>query len=488
MRVLHVGFGFSPWIVNGLVIHSEAIMDGQVAQGHDVGYFFAARQLPGLRRPFLHRWRRRGVEMFEWVNSDLVVGRHRGTASPDAELSHPPSEAAFAKVLRRFRPEVIHVHDLGGLPSSILELARGVALPTVVTIHDYHLLCPTVKLYDAHDRICLRRDPGAMCAVCCAQAPADNREELERTLVYIRRRVGAAIPSLDDALGRARVRRAGAGAARLLGRVGRSSSGLPDGPSGTAGPPRASAEAYQRRRDVNVERLNRVEALIASSRRSAEIYRQLGVSEPRIEILPVNPPHIERLRPRGGEVGGPLQFIALNACSSTQKGAELVVGALSRLGRYPSRYRVAVYGPIAPQVEAALRKHPCVEIGGEYRPAQLDALLEAGDVGLLPSVWEEVYGYAGIEFLAKGIPVIGNAVGAIPEYVRPGETGWLNQSGTAEELATLMAVAIEHPAEVGELRRRTAARRPELIEPLDSALARLAALYAELWTKQGGPM
>ena len=56
MRVLHVGFGFRPWIVNGLVIYSESVMDGQVRMGHDVGYFFAGRQLPFVRRLLTHRY------------------------------------------------------------------------------------------------------------------------------------------------------------------------------------------------------------------------------------------------------------------------------------------------------------------------------------------------------------------------------------------------------------------------------------------------
>jgi glycosyltransferase involved in cell wall biosynthesis len=145
-----------------------------------------------------------------------------------------------------------------------------------------------------------------------------------------------------------------------------------------------------------------------------------------------------------------------------------------------------VYGPVAPHVREALRAHPAVELGGEYRLEELDGLLEPGDVGLLPSVWEEVYGYAGLEFLAKGIPVIGNAVGAIPEYVRPGQTGWLNHTCTADELAALMIDAIEQPEHVSELASKTVADRAKLIEPLDSALARLTALYVDLRTARRG--
>jgi glycosyltransferase involved in cell wall biosynthesis len=469
MRILHVGFGFRPWIVNGLVIYTEALMDGQVRQGHDVGYFFSGRQLPVVRRPFLHQWTRGGVRMFELVNSSLIVGRHRGTAEPEQDLHHAPSESAFCRVLRCFAPELIHVHDLGGLPSSILGLGDRHGVPTVMTIHDYHALCPTVKLYDAHDRVCLRPDPGAMCAVCCSDAPVDNREELTRTLLYAANRLRSILPPLDAAVRRVRSHT-------------RKSSAAPR-PTELRQPPRAPGLAYQHRRDLNVERLSRLDALVASSERSAEVYRRLGVAGEQIRVVPVSPPHIERLRPKRRRTPGePLRFVALNACSSTQKGADLIVQALARLSQrgLDSRYRLAVYGPVTAHVLQALAAHPSVVLHGPYATGDLDELLEDGDVGLFPSVWEEVYGFVGLEFLAKGIPVIGSATGAIPEYVRPGQTGWLNRSRSADELAGLMTRAIEDPSEVERLAATAVQLRDELIRPFTSGLAELSSLYDEL--------
>lgn len=499
MRILHIGFGFRPWITNGLVIYSEAVMDGQVRRGHDVGYFFPARQLPWLRRPFVHRWRRRGVQMFELVNSSLIVGRHRGTPVPWEELEHAVSEKAFGEVLTRFGPDLVHVHDLGGLPSSLLELSHRAGVKTVMSLHDYHLLCPTVKLYDAHDRICLRHDPGPMCAVCCADAPADNGDELARTLADARRRLRAVLPPVDAALRRPGAERIGVAGIRLMERAvgihgaGRSTPGhgptrAAPGPRALERPAPASPAAYQRRRDVNLERLGAVDALLAGSGRCAAIYRQLGLSGARIRILPLNPAHIDHLKPKRDRAPGePLRFAVLNACSSTQKGAELIGDALARLSArgLDDRFRLAVHGPMPPQVQQRLATHPSVELHGSYSTDQLDDLLDPVDVGLFPSVWEEVYGFVGLEFLAKGIPVIGNAVGAIPEYVRPGQTGWLNRSCSGSELADLMASVVEDPSQVARLSATVAQARNELIAPFETGLAQLLDLYRELLAQRG---
>jgi glycosyltransferase involved in cell wall biosynthesis len=182
-----------------------------------------------------------------------------------------------------------------------------------------------------------------------------------------------------------------------------------------------------------------------------------------------------------------MRFVALNVCSSTQKGAELLVEALTGLSQrgLDGRYRVSVYGPVAPHVHAALVEHPSVDLHGAYGIDQLDQLLEPADVGLLPSVWEEVYGFVGLELLAKGIPVIGNAIGAIPEYVLPGQTGWLNRSCSATELAELMASAIDNPAEVRRLSDKTVELRTQLIRPFDAGLGAIETVYREVIARRG---
>ena len=487
MRILHVGFDLRPWVVNGLIIHTEDLMKAQAEAGHQVGCFGPGRQLPLIRRPFLHRCKRGKVRLFEWVNSSLVVGGHLGSPDPDRDLSDPLVEAAFARVLKAFAPDVVHIQDLGGLPSSLAGLAGAKGLPVVMTLHDYFSLCPTVKLFDAEQRICERVRPGEMCVVCCANAPPDNRASLEQTLRYERGRIRSAVPHLDRALRRPALESVGAAAIRLTERA-LGLAHLNRGQPPQLGSPelrrtRATAQAYGRRREENRKRLAQLDALITFSDRSQVVCEQLGVEKLRMRTIRMNPGHIEHLHPRRDpEIGDPLRFAALNACSSTQKGAELIletVGELSRRG-LDARYRLFVHGPVAPHVQPALAAHPAVILSGEYRVAQLDGLLETVDIGLMPSMWEEVYGFAGLEFLAKGIPVIGNAVGAIPDYVRPGQTGWLNRSCGATELAELMIAAIEDPAEVQRLGARALGLRDELISPLAVQVAELSALYDEV--------
>lgn len=458
-------------------------MAAQVARGQRVAYFFPGRHYPLLRTPRLRRWKRGGVAMYEWLNSPIVVGVHRGTPNPEADLSHPGAEATFAEVLEQVGPDIVHVHDLGGLPSSLVDVVRAAGRPAVMTLLDYHPLCPTIKLFDVDAAICLRTEPGAQCARCCAHAPLDNYELRERTLAFEANRARRSVPGVDAVLSHRGVQRAVLAVGQ---RIAAMNAGEPPGEE-EAAPTSSSPAAYQRRRDVNVERLNSFDLLLPMSGRSAEIYAMLGVEPARLRPIELTLRHLENLRP--GRVAGtspPLTFAVLNAMPSPQKGSQLVVAALRLLrdAGLGGCYRLRVAGWTPADVEGQLREHPEVELTGPYGSDDLDRILTGVDVGLIPSIWEEVYGFIGPEFLAKGIPVIGNALGGIPEYVRDGETGWLNTASSAAGLAGWMENAIRHPEQVAALSERVIARRHELIKPLARHVEEIDAIYRELLARR----
>src|SRR4051812_10907866 len=262
MRILHVGSGFRPWRSGGLVAYVEDLMGEQLRRGHDVSYFFSGRQYPLARRPRLRRWERDGVPMLELVNSPLYDhGRQ-----PGLEVGEPRIERMLARLLGELQPDAVHVQELAGLPFSLLDVIRAAGVPAVVTLQDYFPLCSTFKLLDASGRTCLRRDVGLDCVASTAADPRDPGLLLEATLKYDLWRAPL-LPRFDTAKVNSFIR----GTSKLLSRGGaRRRMALR--------PARADPPLFQRRRELNVERLNRADSVIAMSNRVAEIYAQLGVS------------------------------------------------------------------------------------------------------------------------------------------------------------------------------------------------------------------
>ena len=463
MRILHVGDDFAALRPCGLTLYSDALIHGQARAGHDVGYLFSGRHYPGLERPWLRRRRRGGVRTFELVNSPLHAHWEAGTLEPARDLAEPAGEAAIATAIRELRPQVVHVHELAGLPSSVLDLARQGGAAVVMTLHDYKPVCASVRLLDADGRRCERREVGEDCARNCAAAPSGRGHLVAHTVDYELARAKRAVPIVRhvDFAFLTRGRRAAPARAPAV--------------SSRTAPP----ADYQRRRDVNLARLGRCDRLIAPSRRVADIYARLGVPRERLCVQRLTLPHLDRLRPRRVEAAPvTVTFATLGGAASPAKGAHVLLDAARRLAG--ESFRLRVLGHVDPAVAAGLAALDQVTLEGPYATGELDARLEGVDVGIVPSVWEESHGFVGPELLAKGIPVIGSALGGIPEYVRDGETGWLNRSASGEELARHMLEAIRDPARVLALHRSVVARRAELVRPMTAHLDEVEALYRSL--------
>jgi glycosyltransferase involved in cell wall biosynthesis len=433
-------------------------MDEQVRRGADVSYFFSGRYFPIPLRPFLRPWRRAGVRMLEVINSPLFDhGRQ-----PELELNEPSTERLFKRVISESNPDVVHFHELAGLPSSLLDLARQAKAPVVMTLADFFPLCPAFKLLDSEGQVCLRREVGAHCMATIA---ADAREP---GLLYegtarnelSRRRFVRRIPN-EHRL-------------KLSRRIGAS----------VKTPPPAGPEAFQARRDVNVERLNRTDRLIAMSERVAEIYSLLGVERSRMSMIHLTLTRIEGLTPRRRSTDGPVRFVTVAGLSSSAKGSRLLVDAVRRVSETTpaGSFRLIALGEVDPAVAPEVEQMEEIEVGapGPFSDRELDSVLNEVDVGIVPSVWEEAYGFVGLEFLAKGIPVIANEIGGMPEYTHDGETGWLNHSCSAPGLARIMGDVIENPQQIAQLNARILAVRESIVKPMSRHAGEVETVYREL--------
>jgi glycosyltransferase involved in cell wall biosynthesis len=75
--------------------------------------------------------------------------------------------------------------------------------------------------------------------------------------------------------------------------------------------------------------------------------------------------------------------------------------------------------------------------------------MAAADVCVVPSRWDEAFCLAAVEALARGRPTVATRVGAIPEFVRDGETGLLVPPADPMALAGAIRRLLEAP-ELGE--------------------------------------
>ena len=453
MRVLHIGWAFRPFRGGGLIYYVDDIMSLEHEQGLDVAYFCAGRFHPWKKMPRLTQWCRDGIQIFEIMDPPLLHAGDNGNFPAEYELSEPVSEAYFTEVLDSFRPDLIHIHEMAGLPFSLIDIASEIyELPILMTLHNYFMLCPTLNLFRPDGTLCLTDNPSNDCPSCHYNGDDFLAHLVEKTLDFERKNYQTLLYKFS----------------RLFNFSSRPKLRPPTDP-----------QIFAERLRKNINYLRKINVIVSQSHRTSEIYRS-RTGRDDILVLHSSLPHIEAIRPQiKHKRPHKICFATLNGCLAPFKGAGIIAGAVDLLKKrgLDGCYKLEIWGDVHESVKSALAASSSVVVKGKYSADALNNILSTVDVGIIPSLCEEVFGYVGIEFIAKGIPVIGNRRGGITDYVIDGCTGWINYDCTYESLADLMEKIIRNPKLIIPLNNWICANRNSIIANRSSHVETLISLY-----------
>jgi glycosyltransferase involved in cell wall biosynthesis len=225
--------------------------------------------------------------------------------------------------------------------------------------------------------------------------------------------------------------------------------------------------------------LQRYRSVVVASTHMANEYRRHGIENDRVRLVPLFPPGHCRdplpppERPRTDR-------ILLVGRLTAPKGGAFLVDAVRRSRELTGRdlcLVVAGDGPerVALEAQAARRGVPA-RFHGWLGAAACAALMRDADLLAVSSTWPEPFGLVGVEAGCVGLPAVGYAVGGIPDWLIPGETGELAPGNppTVEGLAAAIMRALADPAHLQRLRagawrmagRFTLQQHLDLLEPV----------------------
>lgn len=140
---------------------------------------------------------------------------------------------------------------------------------------------------------------------------------------------------------------------------------------------------------------------------------------------------------------------------SAEKGVDVLLRALARAAGNEGvpvdwTLQIAGDGPVRAELEglaAELGVAGRVRFLGFKTGTELRSLIKGARFSVVPSTWHENMPFSVVESLAAGTPVIGSRMGGIPELVADGRTGFTFASGSVDELADLLGLAAQLPAD-----------------------------------------
>jgi glycosyltransferase involved in cell wall biosynthesis len=334
----------------------------------------------------------------------------------------------FERELVSFKPDLVHIHHLTGLSTTIIETIKAGGLPLVMTLHDFWTVCPRGQRIKKELEICEDVDRN-ICFHCLSGIwPAIFRDRsAHRTELDSRGRLA----------------------------------------------PRPLAEFDRHLAYL----LNLAEVLITPSWFHRERMLDFPIDPARIVALPhgLDPaPYrgIER-KPR------PVRKIGFIGSVIPIKGPHVLVDAFRLLGRpdlelhfHGDSFAFHDDGDYLDRLKSRAIGLRNVFFHGPYLPADLPRILAGLDVLVVPSLWWETFCLTIREGQLAGVPVIASDLGAMREALDGEQCGLLFHAGDARELAD----RIDRIARDDALRARLSDCRGA-VKTLDQYIPELLALY-----------
>jgi glycosyltransferase involved in cell wall biosynthesis len=369
-RIVLTSFGFDD--PGGGTTVPRVVAKELANRGWDVTVFHAATAPDPSGEPYaIRETERDGVRLV------AVHNRQHGLwdlGNPLRELDDPPITQAFAALLDRVEPDVVHFHNLHNLGAALIDEAAARGLPSYFSTHNYWLICPRAYLLTGDGAICGGPgDHGGDCASCVG-APHDRPGHQER-LAGIRDRFARGIDvclAVSDAM-----------RATLAG------------------------QGYPR------EMLDVVRQAVPAA---DETWELLGRER------------------RPGRVGDKLT-VAFFGSAYPHKGPQLLVEAAQRAEH---ELRVLVHGEVPDRFAERLRAADArgvVELCGAFSPAGLPDLLAGVDVAVMSSMWWDCAPLMAAECLAGRVPLVVPRLGGLGEAIRDGVDGLFFDALDAGDLA-----------------------------------------------------
>lgn len=448
MRIAQVIHAFPPESVGGSELYLLNLCH-ELIKRHEVTVFYriARSDLPeylvvrdnyeGLPVVKLNRTFR-GVRSFEQIYRDDMIDRE------------------FGRFLDEVRPDLVHIHHLTCLSTTMLVEAKKRDIPVLYTHHDFWWMCHLGQLLKPGLERC--EGPSREDCLTCLLPQLLPYTPTYGVMVRGYQTAGPAIQRLLAPLkGLAK---------RAFQWLSRNGSSDADG---------FSVEVEKRLQHFR-EMLGLVDLFISPSGWLRDRFVQWGMSPAQLVLLR-NGYATDRFADYRRTPSSRLRFGYIGNLLLS-KGVHVLAEAFN--GIEDDGVELKIYGEFVPyhffpSYDEYLKKlisNPRIRLMGGYRHHDIARILGEIDVLVVPSIWYENSPLTIQEAFLAGIPIVTSNIGGMAELVQDGVNGLLFKVGDSQDLQRVLRRLIEHRELLGQLSKGIPA-----VIPMERHAAELEVLY-----------
>lgn len=405
MKILHYALGFPPFRRGGMTKYCVDIMTQQLKCGHEVGMLWPGRIKKYGYETSIKKSKNEKIdgnkvcESYEIINP-LPVPLLNGIKNISA-FTQEKDEYVFLNFFKSNKIQVIHIHTLMGLPKECITAAKKLDIKIVYTTHDYFGLCPKWGLVN-EGHICSDDDECKKCVECNKTALSLNKIKILQSSMYKRIKESKLIKNLRNKHNES------------LYKQSNESSGVTISTTYTE-KVRNLSEEYKVLRRFYVSILELIDVIHFNSLNTKQIYENyLDISE-NSKVISITHGSISDNR-KIKKYTGKLSIGYLGPITE-HKGFFSLKNVCDNLyNDYSDKFELHIFAKYE-------GNEPYIVTHEPYRYEQLPIVMDSIDILVVPSLWNETFGFTVLEALSHGIPVIlSNKVGAI-DLVEEGKSG-----------------------------------------------------------------
>jgi len=453
VKILQVVHQFLPHQAAGTEIYTYKLSTELLRRGHAVHVF---------HRDFGHPEREYLEEDAELDGLKLRRVFHNAPPWLGNAFLNPRIEQSFRAYVAEISPDMIHFQHLDNLSPTLPLVAKGMQKPTVMTLADFWLMCPAMRLYDVErESFCEGPAGGFRCARCPTLftslpgvEPPPSEGEFKPTLAKVPWSLKKLVPRrLKDAVKR-RLRGSGAPAAetRMANYVALISAGL----------------------TARLHSMMALDLIIAPSRFIRNLHIEYGIPEDKI-IYSDYGFDLSGLSDVSKSPSESVRF-GYTGTLHVHKGAHVLIEAFRAAQLSNAVLKIFGWGDPG-YIDMLKRKArgARIEFMGKYKPSDVARVFSEIDVLVVPSLWYENSPLVIHEAFATRTPVLASGIGGMAELVADGRGGMTFSAGSVEDLACKIQALTEDES----LRSSLAVNAPK-VKTIEENARELEEIYKRL--------
>ncbi len=433
IKILHITLGIPKLRAGGLINYSYSIAKAQYNQGHEIAIFYPGHyDLVNKKSRIKGVSKVEGFSIYELVNPSYVAVP-LGIKEPNLFLQEG-NDNDYRVFLEKIKPDLIHIHTFMGFHGEFFDVIKHYPAPVVYTTHDYYTICPKTSMINEKNELCECANSEA-CARC--NADCNNSFILQYVLQskwYPRLKQSSFMKSLKKR------RKSTATVSEVNGSTANATMSI------TA----ETVSQYRKLLDRFEQNFSCVDIVHCNSTVTEQVYKQQlknkkhfvlnitseGITDQRKNVAEL-PYH------RVGKVN--IGFIGIR---DFHKGYSILRDAGEILSDKGYDFTISFYGD---EFNIDNERYPFCREMGMFPHDKLNEVCGTIDLMVIPAFWFETFGFATLEAIANGVPVLASVHTGAKDLLNDIEKEHVFEP-IAEKLADMIAFYLDDPARLDKAR------------------------------------